>query len=317
MMKAIVQTDYGTPDVLKLKEMPMPELKEHDLLVRAYAVGLNAGDYFSMRGSPWLVRTSVGFPKPKDYILGWDVAGVVEAVGEQVTRFKPGDEIFAVTSAALAEYVAVNENHAALKPVNFSYEQTAAMPSAALTALIALRDQGKIKAGQKVLINGASGGVGHFAVQIAKAFDTEVTGVCSTRNLEMVRSLGADHVFDYKKEDFTRSGQQYDLILDNVASRTFTDLFRVLAPGGVVVPNSGHGGMAYVFKALLRSTFGSKVAKLFLAEPNPENMDCLRELAEAGKLAPVIDKTYQLAETPDAFRYLTNEHAQGKVVIRV
>ncbi|MBN2499250.1 MAG: NAD(P)-dependent alcohol dehydrogenase [Anaerolineales bacterium] len=317
MMKAIVQNDYGAPDVLKLKEMPMPELKEHDLLVKVNAVGLNAGDYFSMRGSPWLARFTVGFPKPKDYILGWDVVGVVEAVGEQVTRFKPGDEIFAVTSAALAEYAAVNENHAALKPTNFSNEQTAAMPSAALTALIALRDQGKIQAGQKVLINGASGGVGTFAVQIAKAFDTEVTGVCSTRNLGMVRSLGADHVFDYKKEDFTRSGQQYDLILDNVASRTFTDLFRVLAPGGVVVPNSGHGGMTYVFKALLRSTFGAKVAGLFMAEPNPENMDFLKELAEAGKLTPVIDKTYPLAETPDALRYLTEEHAQGKVVVYI
>jgi len=314
-MKAIVQNDYGSADALSLKEVDKPAVKENDVLVRIHATCLNAGDYFSIKGSPWLVRFTVGFPKPKDYILGWDMAGQVEAVGENVTRFKPGDEVFAITSGTLAEYACAAEDHAALKPTNLTFEQAAAVPTAALTALQGLRNQGKIQSGQKVLINGASGGVGTFAVQIAKAFGTEVTGVCSMRNVEMVRSLGADHVFDYTKEDFTKSGQHYDLILDNVASRSFADLRRVLAPEGVIVPNSGHGGMGYVFKALLMSTFTNLVANLFVASPNPEDMDFLKELMGAGKLTPVIDKTYPLSDTPEAFRYLEKEHARGKVVI--
>ena len=198
------------------------------MLVRVHAAALNAGDVFSLRGSPWLARFSVGFPQPKDYILGWDMAGRVEAVGEQVTRFRPGDEVFASCSHTLAEYVSVAADKAAPKPTNLTFAEAAAVPTAAITALQGLRDAGKVQPGQQVLINGASGGVGTFAVQIAKAFGAEVTGVCSTRNVDMVRSLGADHVVDYTREDFTQGGRRYDLILDNVASRSFSDLRRVL-----------------------------------------------------------------------------------------
>jgi NADPH:quinone reductase-like Zn-dependent oxidoreductase len=245
-MKAIVQNDYGSPDVLKLQEVAEPVVKENDVLVSVSAASINAGDLFSLRGSPWLVRLTVGFPKPKNNILGWDIAGRVQEVGEKVTQFQPGDEVFASCSAAFAEYACVAEDKLALKPTNLTFEQAAAVPTAAVTALQGLRDAGKLRAGQKVLINGASGGVGTFAVQIAKVLGAEVTGVCSTRNVDIVRSLGADHVFDYTKEDFAKSGRRYDLILDNVASRSFSDLRSVLTPQGVIIPNSGHGGMGYV-----------------------------------------------------------------------
>lgn len=316
-MKAIVQNDYGSPDILALKDVDRPEIMENDVLVRVHATGLNAGDYFSMRGSPWLARFSVGFPKPKNYILGWDMAGRVEAVGKEVTQFTPGDEVYGSCSSALAEYVRVAEDKLAIKPANLTFEQAAAVPTAALTALQGLRDVGKVKPGQKVLINGASGGVGTFAVQIAKALGAEVTGVCSTRNVEMVRSIGADHVIDYTKEDFTKSGQRYDLILDNVASRTFSDLRRALAPQGMIIPNSGHGGMGYVFKAFLLSPFMRQHGSMYLASQNNKDLLVLKELIESGKVTPVIDRTYPLSDTPDAFRYLENEHAKGKVVIIV
>jgi NADPH:quinone reductase-like Zn-dependent oxidoreductase len=250
-MKAIVQNEYGSPNVLKLKEVDKPVIKESDVLVRVHAAALNAGDYFSMRGSPWVVRFAVGFPKPKNYILGWDVAGHVQAVGKKVTRFQPGDEVFASCNGTLAVYACVAEDKLAMKPTNLTFEQAAAVPTAALTALQGLRDAGKVRPRQKVLINGASGGVGTFAVQIAKSFGAEVTGVCSTKNVDMVRSIGADHVIDYTKKDFTKSGLDYDLILDNVANRSFSDLRRALTPQGIIIPNSGHGGMGYVFKAFL------------------------------------------------------------------
>jgi NADPH:quinone reductase-like Zn-dependent oxidoreductase len=316
-MKAIVQTAYGSPDVLKLKEVEVPAIKENQVLVKVHAAALNAGDYFSMRGSPWLVRMTVGFPKPKDYILGWDMAGIVEAVGDQVTKFGPGDEVFATCSATLAEYACVAEDKLALKPANLTFEQAAAVPSAGITALQGLRDVGKVQPGQKVLIHGASGGVGTFAVQIARALGAEVTGVCSTRNVDMVRSLGADHVIDYTQEDFTRSGKRYDLILDNVASRSFSDLRRALTPQGMIVPNSGHGGMGYVFKAFLLSPFMRQLGSMYLTSPNHKDLVVLKEFIEEGKLAPVIDRTYPLRETPEAFRYLEEEHARGKVVINV
>ncbi len=223
-MKAIVLSRYGSPDVLELKEIDKPVVKDDDVLVRVQAASLNAGDLFSMKGSPWLARFAVGFPQPKNYVLGWDVAGRAEAVGKNVTRFQPGDEVFTACSGAFAEYACAPEDKVAMKPTNLTFEQAAAVPTAALTALQGLRDAGKVQPNQKVLINGASGGVGTFAVQIAKALGAEVTGVCSTRNVEMVRSLGADHVVDYTREDFTQGGQRYDLILDNVASRSFSDL---------------------------------------------------------------------------------------------
>jgi NADPH:quinone reductase-like Zn-dependent oxidoreductase len=316
-MKAIVQNNYGSSDVLKLKDVDRPGVEENGVLVNVHAAALNAGDYFSMRGSPWPVRFTVGFPKPKDYILGWDMAGRVQAVGKEVTRFRPGDEVYASCSSTLAEYVCVAEDALAMKPANLTFEQAAAVPTAAITALQGLRDAGKLQSGQKVLINGASGGVGTFAVQIAKAFGAQVTGVCSTRNIDMVRSIGADHVIDYTQEDFAQTERRYDLILDNVANRSFSDLRRALIPQGMIIPNSGHGGLGYVFKAFLLSPFTHQIGSMYLASPNNKDLVILKELIESGKVTPVIDRTYPLSKTPEAFRYLGKGHTQGKVVITV
>ena len=316
-MKAIVQNDYGTSDVLRLAEVALPEMKDNQVLVRVKAASINAGDVFAMRGDPWPIRLTAGFPKPKDYILGWDMAGVVEAAGSSVTQFGPGDEVYAACIGALAEYVSVPEDKLALKPANLTFEQAAAIPTAAITALKGLRDVGKIQPGQKVLINGASGGVGTFAVQIAKALGAEVTGVCSTRNVDMVRSLGADDVVDYTHKDFTQNGRRYDLILDNVASHSFSELMRVLTPQGLIVPNSGHSGIGYVFKALLLSPFLRQLGNMYLAVPTGKDLTQLKEWIVTGKVKPVIERTYPLCEAPEAFRYLDKEHARGKVVIRV
>ena len=314
-MKAIVYYQYGSPDVLELKEIDKPVVTDDDVLVRVHAAALNAGDVFFMRGSPWVARMVVGFRRPKNHILGWDVAGRVKAVGKKVTRFQPGDEVYSSCNHTLAEYACAAEDKFAMKPANLSFEQAAAVPTAAITALQGLRDAGKLQPGQKVLINGASGGVGTFAVQIAKAFGAQVTGVCSTRNVDMVRSIGADHVIDYTKEDFTKSGRRYDLILDNVANRSFSDLRRALTPQGIIIPNSGHGGMGYVVKALVLSAFVRQQGRPYIAIPNNEDLVVLKELIEAGKVTPVIDRTYPLSDTPEAFRYLNEGHAQGKVVI--
>lgn len=316
-MKAIVQNDYGTASVLKLAEVAQPAMKANQVLVRVKAASINAGDMFAMRGDPWLIRLTAGFPKPKNYILGWDMAGVVEAAGSSVTQFRPGDEVYAACSGALAEYVSVAEDKLALKPANLTFEQAAAIPTGAITALKGLRDVGKLQPGQKVLINGASGGVGTFAVQIAKALGAEVTGVCSTRNVDMVRSLGADDVVDYTREDFTQNGRRYDLILDNVASHSFSDLMRVLTPQGLIVPNSGHSGMGYVFKAFLLSPFLRQLGSMYLAVPTGKDLSQLKEWIETEQVKPIIGRTYPLCETPEAFRYLDKEHARGKVVITV
>ena len=316
-MKAVVQNAYGTPDVIEIKEVKKPDVKENEVLVRVVAASINAGDIFSVKGSPWLARFSVGFPKPKDYILGWDAAGTVESVGTEVTQFKAGDEVYMLCSGALAEFACAPEDNVAMKPQNLTFEQAAALSTGALTALIALRTQGKVKAGQKVLINGASGGVGTFSVQIAKALGAQVTGVCSTRNVELVRSLGADGVFDYKKEDFTKSDQRYDLILDNVGSRSFADYRRLLTPQGVHLPNTGHGGMSYVFKAYLLPALTRQHLAPFLAVPGPEDFAFLNELIEAGKVKPVIDKVFPMSKAKDAFWYFEKEHAQGKIVVTI
>jgi NADPH:quinone reductase-like Zn-dependent oxidoreductase len=316
-MKAIVQNDYGSADVIKLAEVAQPAMKDNQVLVRVKAVSINAGDVFAMRGNPWPVRFTAGFPKPKNYVLGCDMAGVVEAAGSSVTQFRPGDEVYAACSSALAEYVSVAEDKLALKPANLTFEQAAAIPTAAITALKGLRDVGKLQPGQKVLINGASGGVGTFAVQIAKALGAEVTGVCSARNVDMVRSLGADDVVDYIRKDFTQNGWRYDLILDNVASHSFSDLMRVLTPRGLIVPNSGHSGMGYVFKAFLLSPFLRQLGNMYVAVPTGKGLAQLKEWIEWGKIKPVIDRTYPLHETPEAFRYLEKEHARGKVIIMV
>jgi len=314
-MKAIVQNGYGSPDVLELKEIDKPVVKDDSVLIRVHAAGLNAGDVFGMRGVPWVSRLVVGFPRPKNHVPGWDMAGCVETVGKNVTQFQPGDEVFSSYHGTLAEYACAPEGKVAMKPANLTLDQAAAVPTAAITALVELRDAGKVQPGQKVLINGASGGVGTFAVQIAKSLDTEVTGVCSTRNVEMVRSIGADHVIDYTQEDFTQSGQRYDLILDNVGNHSFSDLRRALTPQGKVQPNTGHAGMGYVIKAFALSLFLRQQGGMLLAVPKHEDLLILKELIEAGKVTPIIDRTYPLSEALEAFQYLDEGHAQGKVVI--
>jgi len=316
-MKAIVQTGYGSADVFELKEIDKPVVEENDVLVRVDAAALHAGDYFAMRGEPYLVRMSAGWPKPKDYVPGYDVAGQVEAVGKNVTQFQPGDEVFGACQRTCAEYVCAAEDKFAPKPANLTFEQAAAVPTSAVAALRGLRDVGKVQPGQKVLINGASGGVGTFAVQIAKALGAEVTGVCSTRNVDMVRSIGADHVIDYTEEDFTQGGPRYDLILDQVANHSLSDCRRALTPQGTHIPNSGHSGLGYIIKASVLSLFVRQQGGPYLAVPNNQDLVDLKELIEDGKVTPVIDRTYPLSETPEAFRYLDEGHARGKVVITV
>jgi len=317
-MKAVVQVGYGSADVLEPREIDRPVAADDDVLVRVDAASLAAGDYFGMRGKPFPVRMVIGSPRPrKDHVVGLDLAGRVEEVGRNVTRFKPGDEVFGEGSGACAEFACAREGRIAHKPRNLTFEQASAVPTSALAALQALRDHGKVQPGQKVVINGASGGVGTFAVQIARALGAEVTGVCSTGNVDMVRSLGADHVIDYTKEDFTQGEPRYDLILDNAASHSFAAYRRVLAPGGTLMPNSGQAGMGYVVKAFLLSLFVRRQGRPFVSTPNQDDLVALKELIEAGRVTPVIDRTYPLSETAEAFRYLDRGHARGKVVIVV
>jgi NADPH:quinone reductase-like Zn-dependent oxidoreductase len=316
-MKAVVQNDYGSPDVLELKEIDKPKVKENEVLVRVHAAALHAGDVLCMRGVPYVSRLSVGIPKPNDWIPGFDVAGHVEAVGQNVTHLQPGDAVFGACSGACAEYVCTAEENLVPMPANLTLEQAAAVPTSAVAALRGLRDAGKVQPGQKVLINGASGGVGTFAVQIAKALGAEVTGVCSTRNVEMVRSIGADHVIDYTQEDFTQSGEHYDLILDNVANHSLAECRRALTPDGVHIPNSGLGGMGFIVNAFAQSAFVSQQGRPYLAVPTNQDLVDLKEMIESGQVTPVVDRTYELSETPDAFRYLEDVHALGKVVITI
>jgi len=317
-MKAIVQIAYGSPEVLQLRDIDKPTVQDNDVLVRVDAAGLNAGDYFIMRGVPVLVRLALGLFRPKKRpVTGWDVAGHVEAIGKNATRFRPGDEVFGACTGTCAEYACGHEDRFALKPANLTFEQAAAVPVAAITALQGLRDAAKVQPGQKVLINGAAGGVGTFAVQIAKWLGAEVTGVCSTRNVDMVRSLGADHVIDYTQEDFTQGGPRYDVILDNIGSHPFSEYRRALTPQGMVRPNTGHAGMKYVLTALVLSVFLRQQQGPFHARPNNKDLVVLKELLESGKLRPVIDRTYPLSETAEAMRYLGTAHARGKVVITV
>jgi NADPH:quinone reductase-like Zn-dependent oxidoreductase len=316
-MRAIVQTAYGSPASLELSEIDRPAVKADSVLVRVHAAALHAGDYFVLSGVPYLVRFVAGWPKPRNYVPGYDLAGRVEAVGKNVTLVGPGDEVFAACERACADYACGAESTFAHKPANLTFEQAAAVPTSALAALHGLRDAGKVRPGQRVLINGASGGVGIFAVQIAKVLGAEVTGVCSTRNVELVRSLGADLVIDYTREDFARSGARYDLILDNVANRSFAECRRALTPSGKHIPNSGRAGMTYIVNALVRSAFVRQQGRPFLSKPNHEDMVLLRNLLESGRVKPVIDRTYGLNETPEALRYVGEGHVPGKVVIRV
>jgi NADPH:quinone reductase-like Zn-dependent oxidoreductase len=262
-----------------------------------------------------MVRLSAGLPKPKNHIPGFDVAGYVEAVGKNVTQLQPGDEVFGAYKNTCAEYVCAGENHFLPKPVNLTLEQASAVPTSAVSALQGLCDEGKVQPGQKVLINGASGGVGTYAVQIAKALGAEVTGVCSTANLDLVGSLGADHVIDYTQEDFTQGKERYDLILDQVANHLLSDCRHVLTPNGKHIPNSGSGGFGYIIKAFVSSLFLRQQRRPYLSVPKNEDLVVLKELIEAGKVKPIIDRTYALSEICEAFRYLDKGHARGKVVI--
>ena len=321
-MKAIVYRCYGRPDVVRLESIAKPALADDRMLIKVHAASVNPLDWHYMRGKPYMMRPMAGLGAPKDIRLGVDFAGTIEAVGKHVTRFKPGDEVFGGADGAFAEYVTVREGGSvALKPANVTFEQAAAMPIAAITALQALRDKGQIRSGQKVLINGASGGVGTFAVQIAKSYGAEVTGVCSGRNAALVKSLGADHVIDYNREDFTQGSQRYDLIVDNVGTHSLWDYRRVLTPQGTLVmvggPNDGRwiGAMSGALKAMLVAPFVSQKMGFFLAHLDHEDLDLLRDLLQSGKVTPVVDRRYQLSETAEALRYLEAGHARGKVVI--
>jgi NADPH:quinone reductase-like Zn-dependent oxidoreductase len=323
-MKAIVYTEYGTPDVLQIKEVEKPVPADDEVLVKVYAVSVNAADLHLLRADPFLIRLSSGFLKPKHTILGSDIAGRVEAVGSSVTQFKPGDEVFGDISACgwggFAEYVSVRENALVLKPTNLSFEQAAAVPMAAVTALQGIRHAGQIRPGQKALINGASGGVGTFAVQLAKSFGAEVTAVCSTQNLETARSIGADHVIDYTQEDFAANGQQYDLILAANGDRSISDYKRALSPTGVYVQTGGSMGQmtqAMIQGPWISMTGSKKMSNMGVAKPNQTDLAFMKELLETGKVKPVIDRCYPLSEVPEALRYLEAGHARGKVVITV
>jgi NADPH:quinone reductase-like Zn-dependent oxidoreductase len=317
-MRAIIQTGYGSAGVMQLAELEKPTPGDGEVLIRVLAASLGAGEYFGMRGKPFPIVFYIGFPKPKkDFVVGLDCAGIVEAVGNGVTRFQPGDEVYGECHGSCAEYALAKEDGIAPKPANLSFEQAAAVPTSACTALQALRDQGKVHQGHKVLVNGASGGVGPYSVQIAKALGAEVTAVCSTGNVDMVRGIGADHVIDYTREDFTKGDERYDVILDNVASHSLTSTRRALTADGILVPSSGHAGMGWVFAAAIQSMFVRQQGAIFVAATNSETLLALNELIEAGKVTPVVDRTYPLSEAARAFAYLDEGHARGKVVIAV
>ncbi len=322
-MKAIIYTKYGPPEVLHIKEVEKPVPKENEVLVKVYAASANPADWHMIRGEPKFARLSFGLFKPKNIIPGIDIAGQVEAVGRNVKEFQPGDDVFGACGwgGAFAEYVCVTEKSVVLKPVNISFEEGATVSVAAMSALQGLRDKGQIQSGQKVLIIGASGGVGTFAVQLAKHFGAEVTGVCSTGNLDLVRSIGAEKVIDYTQEDFTNTGEKYDLIIDNVANRSVAELKRALSPNGlcVIIGFSSLSRMfQHMFLGPLVSMIGNKkIGGLGTAKPNKKDLVFLKELLESGKIKPVIDRRYTLSEVPEAIRYVEEGHTRGKVVINI
>jgi NADPH:quinone reductase-like Zn-dependent oxidoreductase len=322
-MKAIVQEKYGSPEVLSIGEVDRPAPGDDEVLVRVHASSVTHGDLVSMTGLPYLGRLVLGLRRPRHEVPGRDVAGEVEAVGANVTWFQPGDEVYGeVASGGFAEYALVPENLLCQKPANLTFEQAAAVPWAANTALQGLRDRGGIGRGQNVLINGASGGVGTFAVQIAKAFGAEVTGVCSTRNAELVRSIGADHVVDYTQEDFTRSDRRYDLVFDLAGNHSLAELRRVLSPGGTLVLSSSRGSrwfgpMGRLIGALVLAPFVRQNLRTYVARPSRQNLAELKEMVESGRITPAIDRTYPLGEVPEAMRYFSEEHARAKIVITV
>ena len=323
-MNAAVRDRFGPPEVVEIREIDKPVPADGEVLVRVRAASLNLGDWYAVTGRPYVGRTQMGLRKPKDNRLGVDYAGTVEAVGANVTQFRPGDDVFGGRNGAYAEYVCAREDRGIVpKPANVTFEEAAAVPVAALTALQGLRDKGQLQPGQKVLINGASGGVGTFAVQIAKALGAEVTGVCSTRNVDMVRSLGADDVIDYTHEDFTRTDRRYDLLLDVAGSRSWSACKRVLMPQATVVLVGGPktnrllGPLGHVIKLRVAGLLSSRNVTFFIAKFNKPDMVVLQELLESGKVTPVVDRRYELSEIADAFRYMGEGHCQAKVVVTV
>ncbi|MDH3290215.1 MAG: NAD(P)-dependent alcohol dehydrogenase [Gemmatimonadota bacterium] len=323
-MKAIVQDTYGSPDVLQLRDIDTPVPGDDDVLVRVHAAGVDPGVWHVMTGLPYLIRImGYGLRAPKTRVRGFDVAGRVEAVGKNVTRFEVGDDVFGMCNGSFAEYACAKEDACARKPANLTFEQAAVVPNSAFTALQGLRNQGKVQAGQRVLIIGAAGGVGSYAVQLAKAFGADVTGVCSTTKLDLVRSIGADHVIDYTREDFAATGQRYDVILDTAGARPLSRLRRALTPRGTLVfvgaegGNRWTGGIGRQLRAVMLSPFVRHNLRMFIAMGNKEDLEFLKELIEAGKVTPLIDRTYSLSEAPEAIRYLAKGHARGKVAITV
>jgi NADPH:quinone reductase-like Zn-dependent oxidoreductase len=324
-MKAVIQDRYGSAEVLELRDIDQPEIGDGQVLVRVRAAGVNPGDWAIMSGLPYIARPApiYGLRKPKNAVRGTDVAGRVAAVGRSVTRFQPGDEVFGWCTGSLADYAAASEDALVPKPANLTFEQAAAVPMAGLVALQALRDHGNVQAGEKVLINGASGGVGTFAVQIAKSLGADVTGVCSTRNVDMVRSIGADHIIDYTREDFTQNDQRYDFILDNVSNHSLSDLRRALTPTGRLVPNGGGFGNRWfagggrVISAHVLKRFVDHRLRPCSVAPKLEDLVALKELIEAGRVTPVIDRTYPLSEASQAMGQVGEGHARGKVAITV
>ena len=319
-MLAITQDNYGSQDELKLSDVNKPEIGDDEVLVRVGAASIHVGDWILMTGSPFVMRLATGLRKPKNRVPGTDVAGTVEAVGSAVTSLRPGDEVFGWCAGAFAEYARANENQFIRKPANLTFEQAAAVGVSASTALQLLRDDGKVQPGQKVLINGASGGVGTFAVQIAKAFGAEVTGVSSAKNVEMVRSIGADHVIDYTREDFTAGPERFDLILDNVGNHSMARTRRALTPVGTLISNGGghvDGKLGRTVRALIVSMFVRQQASPTVKTHNHDDLVALRGLVEAGKVTPVIDRAYPLTRTPEAIGHVAEGHARGTVVITV
>ena len=319
-MKAMVHDRYGPPDLLTLRDIDRPSVGDTEVLIRVRAAGLHIGDCFGVRGSPFPMRLVTGLRRPTHGIPGFDVAGQVEAVGRKVTRFRQGDEVFGTCKAACAEFVCAPADTLAPMPAGLTFEEAAALPTSALAALHGLRDAGRVQPGQQVLINGASGGVGSFAVQLAKAFGAQVTGVCGTSNIELVRSLGADHAIDHTRQDFAQGGPRYDLMLDNVENRSLADCRRALKPGGTLILNSGTGAtgialLVRLLKPLLLSPFVGHTLRRYLSTPGHADLVVLKDLVEAGTLRPVIDRVYPLHETAAALRHIETGHARGKVVI--
>jgi len=322
-MKAIVQGKFGSPkEVLEIKEIDKPIVGEDEALVRVHAASIHIGDYYTIGGLPYVMRPIFAGIRAKNRVPGTDIAGVVEEVGANVTQLKPGDEVFGSHKGAFAEYASFPEKALAMKPTNLSFEEASAVGVSALAALHGIRDHGNVQSGQKVLITGASGGVGTFAVQIAKALGAEVTGVCSTRNVEMVKSIGADHVIDYTQEDFTEGDHQFDLIFDNVGNHSLSDTRKALAPTGLLLANSSpvggwFGGILQPMATMATSLFVKQQGKPFLSVSKPEDLVTLRDSAEEGKITPIMDKTYSLSETADAVAHVGEGHAQGKTTITV